>query len=48
MHHSTYFGVNITRETNSPYCLQWSAYANDRFVFADTLEGIRQLIRENR
>ena len=56
MHHSTYFGVNITRETDRqkmPYAfpgyrMPYSAYAGQRFVYADTLEGIRRLIRENR
>ena len=48
MLHSTYYGANIERETDSPYGLVWSSYANDRFIFADTLQGIRRLIRENR
>jgi hypothetical protein len=48
MHHSTYFGANIAREEFSPYGLPWSTYADDRFMFADTLQGIRRLIRENR
>ena len=42
----TYRGVNITYSTSVGYRVPWSAYLVDRFVYADTLAGIKQLIRE--
>ena len=34
------------RNTEPGYRLPWSAYVNDHFVSADTLAGIKELIRE--
>jgi hypothetical protein len=42
----TYFGVNIYRNTEPGYRLRWSTIAPN--LAADTLAGIRQLIRENK
>lgn len=41
----TYFGVNIYRNTEPGYRLRWSTIAPNRA--ADTLAGIKELIREN-
>jgi hypothetical protein len=40
--HSIYFGVTIWRKTTPGYQLRWTAGR----LAADTLQGIRQLIRE--
>lgn len=42
----TYRGVNISHSTQVGYKLPWSAYVGGRFVYADTLDGIKALIRE--
>lgn len=41
----TYFGVNIYRNTEPGYRLRWSTVSPNRA--ADTLAGIKELIREN-
>ena len=41
----TYMGCNVTRSSTPGYALPWSAYVNGRFVYADTLTGIKELIR---
>jgi hypothetical protein len=43
--HSTYFEHLIYRNTE-PNKLRWTAYVNGRFVAADTLAGIKEMIRE--
>jgi len=41
-----YRGVNITHDPYAiGYRLPWCAYLNGRFVYADTLAGIKELIR---
>jgi len=42
----TYMGCNVTRSSTPGYALPWSAYVNGRFVYADTLTGIKEMIRE--
>lgn len=41
-----YMGINIERKTTPGYALPWSAYVNGTFVYADTLAGIKALIRD--
>lgn len=41
-----YYGCNIYRATANSAGLRYEAYAGGRFVRADTLAGIRELIRE--
>jgi hypothetical protein len=41
----TYYGVTIWRNTKPGYRLRWSALGG---FAADTLAGIKQLIRESR
>lgn len=45
----TYYGVNIFPVTR-PTCggFRWEAYVCGRFVMADTLAGIKSLIRDHR
>jgi hypothetical protein len=51
MCHSTYFGQNIYHKPSVPLSisgsnLPWEAYINGKgFVYADTLTGIRRMIR---
>lgn len=45
MYHSTYLGADIWR-LNSGYRLPYEAYAGGRFVYADSLAGIRAAIRD--
>jgi len=40
-----YRGCVIT-ETRKQGVLPWGAYVGDRFVYADTLAGIKRLIRQ--
>ena len=40
-----YRGCNLVR-VNEPGKLKWSSYANGYFVAADTLEGIKECVRE--
>jgi hypothetical protein len=40
-----YRGCNITRATSAGFALPWSAYVNGHFVYADTLAGVKELIR---
>jgi hypothetical protein len=40
-----YMNCNINRSTTPGYALPWSAYVNGHFVYADTLAGIKELIR---
>jgi hypothetical protein len=40
-----YFGHTLTRNDTPGSRLRWSAYVNGSFVYADTLAGIRQLVR---
>ncbi len=45
----TYYGVLIDRQsTHGAFGprLPWTAYVNDRFYAADTLTGIKNIIRE--
>ncbi len=44
--HSTYLGVNIYRNTEPGSRLRWSTVAPS--LAADSLKGIRQLIKESR
>lgn len=44
--HSTYFGVNIYRNTEPGPRLCWSTVAPS--LAADSLKGIRELIKESR
>lgn len=46
MYHSTYRGCNISRNTRPGPYLRWETYAVDHFVYADTLAGIKEAIRE--
>jgi hypothetical protein len=47
MFHSIYRGCHIYRNTKGGHALPWEAYVDGRgFVYADTLTGIRELIRE--
>lgn len=39
-----YKGIHIVRNIVPSYKLRWSAYVIDRFVYADTLQGIKELI----
>jgi len=39
-----YKSIEISRNVESGYKLRWSAYVIDRFVSADTLQGIKSLI----
>jgi hypothetical protein len=41
-----YRGVPITRSTEPGYRLPWRAYVDDHFVSADTLAGLKALIRQ--
>jgi hypothetical protein len=46
----TYFGVNIIPATSGArrmFGARWEAYVG-RFLYADTLDGIKKLIREYR
>lgn len=40
-----YMGQIITRNCN-PSGLKWQCYYNGTFIYADTLAGIKRLIRE--
>lgn len=42
----TYRGVLITYSSAVGYRVPWSAYVGGRFVYADTLDGIKAMIRE--
>lgn len=44
MYHSTYFGVSIYRNDKPGHYLRWTAGFR---LAADTLAGIRELIRED-
>lgn len=46
MYHSTYFGVTIWRRTGAGYATRWTAAGPQGQLAADTLAGIRQLIRD--
>jgi hypothetical protein len=41
-----YRGVNINRTTTPGYELPWNAYVAGRFVSADTLGGLKELISD--
>lgn len=41
-----YYGQLISRNAN-PYGLMWQCYCDGSFMYADTLAGIKQLIRES-
>ena len=44
----TYLGVNIYRESEPGYALPWTARLdNGQQLAADTLAGIKQLIKDN-
>jgi hypothetical protein len=47
-YHSTYKGSDIFINLELGYKLKWTAYCNGRFVSADTLQGIKRLIREDK
>lgn len=42
---STYFGVTIWRKNSFGYALSWTAQGPNGQLAADTLAGIRELIR---
>jgi len=44
----TYRGINIVNNTEPGYRLRWTAYIPSRSetVAADTLKGLKQLVRE--
>lgn len=44
----TYFGVIIHPAAPNSSGMRWWAFANQRMVRADTLEGIKALIRKYR
>lgn len=48
MMHSTYFGVDIYRNTEPGYRLRYRARTRIGGIAADTLDGIRALIRAAR
>lgn len=39
-----YFGQLISRNSN-PAGLKWQCHCNGAFLYADTLEGIKQLVK---
>jgi hypothetical protein len=41
----TYCDVMVTRNSN-PAGLKWQCYCNGTFMYADTLAGIKQLIKD--
>ena len=43
-YHSTYYGADIYRNDEPGYKLRWTS----GWLAADTLDGIRQLIREDK
>ena len=45
-HHTTYYGINIYRNTEPGYRLRWTTGSSPKLA-ADTLAGIRELIREH-
>lgn len=46
-YHSTYFDHIIYRNTE-PHKVRWTSRVDGRFVAADTLSGIKEMIRESR
>jgi len=44
-YHSTYKGCNIYRSLNLGHGLKWTSYVDGLFVSADTLTGIRKMIK---
>lgn len=48
MYHSEYFGCIISKKDSFGYSLKWESYVNGSFVYADTLSGIKQMIRERK
>ena len=44
IYHSEYLGVTIYRKATPGFALPWEAYCKNRFIHADTLKGLRQLI----
>jgi hypothetical protein len=46
MFHSVYRGCNIYRTSRKSSGVCWEAYAGGRFIYADTLAGIRSAIRD--
>jgi hypothetical protein len=48
MKHSTFFGHNIYRNNKLGFSLKWETYLHGTFLRSDSLEGIRQMIRELR
>jgi hypothetical protein len=47
MFHSAYRGASIYRNTEPGYRLRWTALCFGKRFAADTLDGIRRLIRED-
>lgn len=43
----TYRGVTLNRRYDPGYAMPWWAYVGDRFVSADTLSGLKQVVREH-
>lgn len=41
----TYYGAHIHRASPNGSGIRWETYAGGRFLRADTLSGIRELIR---
>lgn len=48
MYHSEYFGCDIFKKDTFGHSLKWSSYVKDSFVYADTLSGIKRMIRERK
>lgn len=44
-YHSTYKGCNIYRNTEPGFHLPWISYVDGLFVYADTLQGIKRMIK---
>lgn len=45
MKNRVFMDCNIARKDTPGYALPWSSYVKDHFVYADTLAGIKAIIR---
>lgn len=43
-----YMGCHLWRDTSPGYRLPWSTYTGETFLYADTLAGLKQLIKASK
>lgn len=41
-----YMGCLLERDSSPGYRLPWSAYTGETFLYADTLAGLKELVRK--